>query len=175
MPFVYASTILMSVGACMLTTWVVSTSAREWIGYQIIFGFGAGFGFQHAIVAAQAVLPAKDIPTGTTVVLFYLLPGGTVMVSAGQNVFANALTSGLGDIPGIDAEAVIAQGATSLKELVGDPDVRARALEVYNSALTDVFKVSVGKACASALGALGTEWKSVKQKKVGERGDGGGA
>ena len=39
-PFMIASSILMSVGAGLLTTFKVNTGHAEWIGYQVIFGFG---------------------------------------------------------------------------------------------------------------------------------------
>lgn len=99
MPFIYISSIMMPIGAGMLTTFTVDTPTREWIGYQIILGVGVGCGFQQAIIAAQAVLPLADIPSGTTAVLFFQLLGGALMVSAGQNVFTNRLTSGLASIP----------------------------------------------------------------------------
>ena len=165
MPFVYASSVMMAVGAGLLTTFTVNTPAREWIGYQIIFGVGTGFGFQQSIIAAQAVLPLKDIPSGTTAVLFFQVLGGALMVSAGQNVFTNRLTSGLSVIPGVNTELVIATGATDLRNLIKDPQNLRAALEVYNSGLTKAFRVSLVMACLSALGAVGMEWKSVKRAK----------
>lgn len=165
MPFVYASSIMMAVGAGMLTTFAVDTPSPQWIGYQIIFGVGTGFGFQQSIIAAQAVLPLSDIPSGTTAVLFFQVLGGAIMVSVGQNVFANRLTSGLSRIPGVDAPLVIATGATDLRNLIKEHDSLRAALKIYNSGLTEAFQVSLIMACLSALGAAGMEWKSVKQEK----------
>ena len=165
MPFVYISSIMMPVGAGLLTTFTVSTPAREWIGYQIVFGIGVGCGFQQAITAAQAVLSPADIPAGTTAVLFFQLLGGALMVSAAQNVFTNHLTSGLSRIPGVNVQDVIAGGATSLRTLITDPKELSTALEVYNSGLTRAFRVSMVMACLSCLGAIGMEWKSLKQSE----------
>jgi hypothetical protein len=170
MPFVYVSSIMMSIGAGLLTTFMVHTPTREWIGYQIIFGIGVGCGFQQAIIAAQAVLPVADIPSGTTAVLFFQLLGGALMVSAGQNIFTNRLTSGLAKIPGVDAHQVIEAGATELRTIIPDQSYGA-ALEVYNSGLTKAFQVSLIMACLSALGAIGMEWKSVKRKPSEETGE----
>lgn len=165
MPFVYISSIMMPIGAGMLTTFTVSTPTREWMGYQIIFGIGVGCGFQQGIIAAQAVLPPADIPSGTTAVLFFQLLGGALMVSAGQNVLTSRLTSGLARIPGVDAQDVIATGATKLRTLITDPEDFNAALKVYNSGLTRAFRVSLVMACLSCLGAIGMEWKSLKQGK----------
>ncbi len=165
MPFVVASSILMAIGAGMLTTFTLNTSTGQWIGYQIIFGAGIGFGFQHAITAAQAVLPINDIPSGVSAVLFIQLLGGALMVSVGQNVFTNRLVSGFSRIPGVDAQAVVAAGATGLRDLIKDTGDFQAALEVYNDALVAAFRVALIMACLSALGAMGMEWKSVKKAK----------
>lgn len=164
MPFIYISSIMMPIGAGMLTTFTVKTPTREWIGYQIILGIGVGCGFQQAIIAAQAVLPMADIPSGTTAVLFFQLLGGALMVSAGQNVFTNRLTSGLSTIPGVNAQLVVATGATKMKTLIPDPANYDAALEVYNSGLTRAFKVSLVVACLAVVGAIGMVWGSVKVK-----------
>lgn len=170
MPFVYASTVMMSIGAGLLTTFTTTTPTNLWIGYQIIFGLGTGFGFQQAIMAAQAVLPLADIPAGSTAVLFFQLLGGTLMVSVGQNIFTNKLSSGLSQIPGVDAALVIKTGVTSLKTLISSAQLPA-ALHAYNNALTKTFQVSLAMACISAIGALGMEWKSVKVAKPPATGD----
>ena len=173
MPFIVASSILMAVGGGLLTTFTANISSGKWIGYQIIFGAGVGFGFQHSITAAQAVLPLNDIPAGVTAVLFIQLLGGALMVSAGQNVFTNNLKSGLSQIPGVDAGLVVSTGATGLRTLVTDPQKLASALEAYNNALVRAFRVSLIMACLSALGAMGMEWKSVKKSKPSDdAGDG---
>ena len=164
MPFIYISSIMMPIGAGMLTTFTVNTPTREWIGYQIILGIGVGCGFQQAIIAAQAVLPMADIPSGTTAVLFFQLLGGALMVSAGQNVFTNRLTGGLATVPGVNAQLVVATGATKLKTLIPDPANYDAALEVYNSGLTRAFKVSLVVACLAVVGAIGMERGSVKVK-----------
>lgn len=172
MPFVVASSVLMAIGAGLLTTLSLSTSTGQWIGYQIIFGAGIGFGFQHAITAAQAVLPMSDIPSGVSAVLFIQLLGGALMVSVGQNVFANDLVSGLSRIPGVDAQAVVAAGATGLRGLITDAGDLQAALVVYNDALVAAFRVALIMACLSVLGAMGMEWKSVKKAKPSDGVDG---
>ncbi|KAM3064652.1 hypothetical protein ACMFMG_011965 [Clarireedia jacksonii] len=170
MPFVYASTVMMSIGAGLLTTFTTTTPINLWIGYQIIFGLGTGFGFQQAIMAAQAVLPLADIPAGSTAVLFFQLLGGTLMVSVGQNIFTNKLSSGLSQISGVDAALVIKTGVTSLKTLISSTQLPA-ALNAYNNAIMKAFQVSLAMACISAIGALGMEWKSVKVAESPTTGD----
>ena len=63
-PFIIASSVFMAIGAGLISTFETDTGAGKWIGYQIVFGAGVGFGMQNTLIAAQAVLPKADIPLG---------------------------------------------------------------------------------------------------------------
>jgi len=63
----YAATIIMSIGAGLLTTLKVDTPSKTWIGYEILYGFGLGLGMQQAGMAAQTCLSKKDVMTGKTI------------------------------------------------------------------------------------------------------------
>ncbi|KAJ6494309.1 MFS transporter [Mycena sanguinolenta] len=65
--YVLLSSVLMAVGAGLLSTFKTNTGHSHWIGYQIIFGFGFGFGMQGPLITAQTVLELKDVPIGTTI------------------------------------------------------------------------------------------------------------
>ena len=43
-PFMIANGVIMSIGAGLITTFTPFTGHSEWIGYQVIFGFGLGLG-----------------------------------------------------------------------------------------------------------------------------------
>lgn len=45
-PLIHTSSILMSIGAGLLTTFRVNTQSPAWIGYQALYGIGAGLGMQ---------------------------------------------------------------------------------------------------------------------------------
>ncbi|KAI9881785.1 MAG: hypothetical protein M1823_006504, partial [Watsoniomyces obsoletus] len=79
------------IGAGLLTTLEVNTGSPKWIGYQIIYGFGVGLGMQNALITVQAVLPLRDVPTGTAMAMFCQTFGGALFVSVAQNVFNNRL------------------------------------------------------------------------------------
>jgi hypothetical protein len=167
MPFVYASVVFMSIGAGLLTTFSATEPAHTWIGYTIIYGLGAGFGFQLPTLAAQTVLDFADVPTGTATIMFFQLLGGAVFISAAQNVFLNKLVSNLvaAAVPGVDPAAVAAAGATSLKSLV--PDQYIGIVQVaYNGALVKTFEIALILSCLSLLAAAGMEWKSVKAVSI---------
>ena len=165
-PFMLISPVLMAVGAGLMTTFTLDTPSNLWIGYQIIFGLGSGFGFQQPLIAAQTVLSIKDVPIGTSIVLFVQLLGGALFISAAQNIFTNKLVEGVIQIPGISPELVIQTGATEIQGLFRDPDVISKVLMAYNGALVKVFQLGLIMSCLALLGAFGMQWKSVKGKKI---------
>lgn len=167
MPFIFLSLIFMSVGAGLLTTLKVDSSTAHWIGYQILFGLGTGWGFQQTAVAAQTVLALVDIPIGTALMVFIQLLGGAMFVTIAQNVFTNHLVSGILaiKIPNLDPQRIVQSGATHLRREIPAaylPEV----LIAYDEALVKTFQVALCLACLSLLGAVGMEWRSVKNKQV---------
>ncbi|KAF7316478.1 WD-REPEATS-REGION domain-containing protein [Mycena indigotica] len=163
-PFLYLSTILMSIGAGLLSTFTTTTNTGQWVGYQIIYGVGVGFGAQIPVLAAQTALPEADMAVGTTIPMFMQSIGGALFVSVGANIFAGQLASGLvAHVPGIEPSIVLNAGATSLAHTI-DPQYLPIVVEVYNSALMKAFKVGIAMSALSIVGALSMEWRSVKLK-----------
>ena len=166
-PFYYASVVLSCIGAGLLTTWKVDTSSGYWIGYQIVYGFGVGFGMQQAIITVQAVLPLRDVPVGTAMAAFFMNFGGSLFVSAAQNVFNNRLISELPKYTqGVDPSIVMHVGATEIKRVV-DPTQIEGVLIAYNASLTQTWYIAVAMCCLTAIPAAFVEWKSVKGLKPG--------
>ncbi|KAJ7124546.1 major facilitator superfamily transporter [Mycena epipterygia] len=165
-PFMIIASIVMPIGAGLISTLTVDAGAMKWIGYQVIFGFGTGLGIQQPFVAAQAVLKTNDVPPGTSLLVFLQTLGGTLFVSVGQNIFANKLASGLArEVPGIDPRTVLSTGATNLKTTIAPQYLRA-VLTVYNEALVSTFRIAIAMVALSVFGALGMEWKNIKGKKA---------
>ncbi|CAD6572800.1 MAG: hypothetical protein ASARMPREDX12_005450 [Alectoria sarmentosa] len=163
-PFMIASSVIMSIGAGLITTWTPDTMHQKWIGYQFVFGFGLGMGMQQASLAAQAVLPRKDAPIGIALVMFCQQLGGAVFVSIGQSVFTNRLVNGLKSVAGISPAVVVNTGATDIRQVV-DPSNLHGVIAAYNGALTKTYTVAVAMSCFSIIGALCIEWKNIKPPK----------
>ncbi|QVM10208.1 hypothetical protein D8B26_004869 [Coccidioides posadasii str. Silveira] len=164
-PFMFLCCVLMSIGAGLITTFTPTTGHPKWIGYQIAYGLGLGLGMQQAAVASQTILSKKDVPVGVALVFFAQSLGGAVFVAVAQNIFTNKLTEGLAKIPDMDPSIILNIGATAIHKVVKDPETLTRVLAIYNDALTDAFRVALGLACASILGVIAVEWKSVKGKE----------
>ena len=172
-PFMIANSVIMSIGAGLISTWTPDTLHPEWIGYQILFGFGLGIGMQQASLAAQAVLSRKDAPIGIALVMFCQQMGGAVFVSVAQSVFTNRLVNGLTNVAGISPTVIVNTGATDLRRVI-DPSNLRGVLVAYNGALTKTFTVAVAMSCFSIIGALCIEWKNIKPKKQPDVAESGG-
>jgi hypothetical protein len=77
-----------------------------------------GLAFQAPNLAAQTVLPKKDVPIGSSLMFFCQLLGGTVFVSVGENVLHNQLVQRLSGVPGFNWSLITSGGATSLLNLL---------------------------------------------------------
>ena len=162
-PFAIVGACIMCVGAGLLTTLQVDTSRGMWIGYQIIYGFGMGLAFQQPNLAAQTVLPTRDVPMGLALIFFSQLLGAAVFVPVGENVLGTQLLHRLSGIPGFNPSLITAGGATSLISSLS-PDLRGTVLLAYNEALRKVLQIGLIISCLSVLGAFSLEWASVLDK-----------
>lgn len=165
-PFMYASSVLMSIGAGLLTTFATNTGHAKWIGYQFIYGAGVGLGMQQTLMVVQTALPDADVPIGTAIMMFAQLLGGALFISVGQNVFTNQLIKNLSKaVPNLDPSLVLRTGATELKYAIPSQYLSG-VLSAYNRTLTQTFYVSVALAVMSIFGAAFVEWKNMKGKNV---------
>ncbi|KAI1102406.1 putative MFS aflatoxin efflux pump [Jackrogersella minutella] len=163
-PSMLFGTCLMTVGAGLLTTLQLDTVTGQWIGYQILYGFGMGLCFQAPNLAAQTVLPTRDVPIGTSLVFFSQLLSGAIFLSVGQNVLDNQLLSRLTGLPGFEPSMIEDNGATTLSSSL-PPELIGTVLIAYNESLRQVFRLGLCLSCLTILGSVSMEWRSVKEKK----------
>ncbi|KAB8532571.1 hypothetical protein FH972_025516 [Carpinus fangiana] len=172
-PLMLLGTVLMSIGAGLLSTLHPASGAGAWIGFQIIYSAGAGMGQNQPTTAIQAVLAHVDIATGTALVVFAQTLGAAIFVGVAQNVFIARLSANLAAaVPGFDAALLRDSGATDLDGRFTVEQLPA-AIGAYNGALTTAFKVAIGASVATIIGGLCIQWKSLKKKETKTVGDGG--
>ncbi|ORY18399.1 MFS transporter [Clohesyomyces aquaticus] len=165
-PYLYAGTVLMSIGAGLLSTWTPHTASPVWIGYQILFGVGVGLCLQQPMVAVQAVLDLKDVPVGASLIVFTQSLGGAMFVSVGETVLTNRLVKELAkNAPTINPSQVLETGASGLRKTFSE-DVLPKVVLSYNDALSKVFVVGTVMAVFTVVGCVLVEWKSVKGKNI---------
>ncbi|KAL9101308.1 MAG: hypothetical protein Q9163_003420 [Psora crenata] len=164
-PYMIASAILASVGSGLFLTWTPDTSKAAWICQQGLFGIGQGLGWQQPFSISQVFLAKKDLPVGTSLMSGCKLFGGAIFLSVGSNVFSQHLRSNLNAIGnGLDADAVVSAGAAGLANTV-PPALLPLVKEAYNTALRQVFVVSVCLSCLAVVTAAMVEWKPIKDRR----------
>ena len=165
-PFMIASSIIMTIGAGLLSTLEVDSGHAKWIGYQVVFGVGLGMGMQMPMIVTQTALKTEDVPSGTAIVMFAQTLGGAIFVSVAQNVFQNQLFHNIQMYaPGANAAGIVGTGATMLRSVLAGPALKA-VLQAYNDAVTQTFYVAVAMGALSLIGPIFIEWLSVKGKKL---------
>ncbi|KAJ5117029.1 hypothetical protein N7456_001377 [Penicillium angulare] len=165
-PFMIFSSIIITIGAGLLSTLQVDSGHPKWIGYQALFGIGLGLGMQQPMIVAQTALKAEDVPSGTAMMIFTQTLGGSIFLSVAQNIFQNQLFRNLAvDAPDANAAKLVSAGATLLRSVVSGSELH-RVLIAYNDAITQTFYVSVAIGALSLVGPIFIEWLSVKGKKI---------
>lgn len=168
-PAMIIGTILAVIGAGLLTTLTPQTARSAWIGYQLLYGLGVGFGFGQPSYVVQTLLPEKEIPIGVTLVTLVQNLSATIFVAVGQSIFQNTLADRLHDIaPGVSASSLMQSGATQLASMF-TPEQMPQVLDAYSAALVRTMYISLGLSCLSTVGAVLTEWKSMKVKSRDDR------
>ncbi|KAH8810862.1 putative efflux pump antibiotic resistance protein [Xylogone sp. PMI_703] len=163
-PFVYAGSILMSIGTGLLMTVQPQyTSRAQWVGYQILCGAGIGLGEEQGLYMVQTTLPENDVATGVGIVLFVQTFGGALFVSVAQAVFLENISKALKTLaPNLDPHSVLNGASASLP---GSPvQVSPELQTVYSLAIKDALRVGLILATISSVGALLYDWKSLKSK-----------
>lgn len=163
-PFMIAGVCLTAVGAGLITTFNIYTSAGMWIGYQVIYGFGFGLCGQTPNMAAQTVLSKKEVAIGASFMLFGQQLFGAIFTSVGQNVLNNQLAERLSAFINFDPASIQSTGATEILSKI-PAQFHTQALMAYNGSLRVCFQVGLIMACLAIIGCLTIEWLSVKQGK----------
>lgn len=163
-PAMLLSSVLCAIGGGMLSTLAPDAGSNHWIGYQLIYGFGIGCGFQTSNLASQNVLPRADVPLGVALMFFMQQLGGSVFLSVGQNIFSSQLIDNLSGTVGLNAKAIVNNGATALRNIVPPSELK-NVIDAYNYALTRVFILAAALSACMIIGAVFVEWKSIKGKR----------
>ncbi|KAJ9272326.1 hypothetical protein DTO212C5_1511 [Paecilomyces variotii] len=166
---------LSSIGAGLMTTFLPSTGAGPWIGYQILMGTGRGSVIQMPITAIQNLLPAQDVAIASSQVFFFQYLGGAIFLAVGETIFTNGLRSSLQTYaPNVDAQTIINAGASGVQTTAPPADLAA-VLLAYNHALVHTFYLALGGSAASFLTSFGMGWQRIPRKAAKKKDEKGSA
>lgn len=163
-PFMILCVVMVSIACGLLTTWTPHSSDATVFGYLALYGLGQGFGWQQPILIAQTMLPAADIPTGTSLTTVCKLLGGTIFVSVSQSLFTTKLRELVTErLPQVDPDDLMKIGAVEMRSKL-EASLIPTVASCYNDALKDVWWLLLALSTISLVGAFGIEWRSVTDK-----------
>ncbi|OKL64271.1 hypothetical protein UA08_00937 [Talaromyces atroroseus] len=164
-PFMLFASIIMPIAAGLITTFKINTSFEQLIIYTGFSGLAYGIGFSGPQNAVQTVLPKEDVPLGTSIMLFAQSFGPAVAVAIAQVLFENELSKNLrGLVPGLTGANIENTGLSQIVTSVPAAKYR-EALVAIDKSLIQTWYLVVGLACATMVGSLMIEWRSVKTRR----------
>ncbi|KAI0970358.1 MFS gliotoxin efflux transporter glia [Xylaria arbuscula] len=164
--FLIISAAALAVGAGLVYTLGFDSTLGEIIGYQILVGFGIGGGIQVPVTAAQAFSKPEDIPTVTTVILFFQLVSGAIWVSISQTILNNRLIASLASsAPNISPQQIFQVGATDIRNVFHGADLD-HVLKAYLDGLKSAWALSIALAGITFLSGFFAEWKNLRGTKL---------
>ncbi|KFY66073.1 hypothetical protein V496_02215 [Pseudogymnoascus sp. VKM F-4515 (FW-2607)] len=169
-PFFIISSVITTIGAGLFTTFTPATGHAKWIGYQVLYGIGLGFGVQQPMNVVQTVLDRSDIATGTAIVTFVRFLGPAIFLPVAQNIFLAQLISKLANIPGISPKTVLDGGATDIKNLATGDNLD-NLISDYNDSIVSVFYIVVATCGVTIFGSVFVEWRSLKARAAEQEGE----
>ncbi|RYP73131.1 hypothetical protein DL771_003767 [Monosporascus sp. 5C6A] len=163
-PGMIIGTALAIAGAALLTTMNLNTTTARIIGYQLLYGFGVGFGFGQPSYVVQTILPTPDVPIGITFITLVQNLSASVFVAVGQSIFQGELRKRLQAIvPDLDLYSIRESGAADIMNTL-PPELQEEGREAYSASLLSTLYISLALSCASAVGALLIRWGSMKKR-----------
>lgn len=164
-PFMLLASIMMPIAAGLISSFKIDTSFAHLIVYTAFSGLAYGIGFSGPQNAVQAVLPAEDVPLGLSVILFAQSFGPAVAIAIAQVLFLNQLSRNLiSVVPNLSGAYIESNGLTEI--VASMPPAKSKEVLVgIDKSLGPTWYLVVGLACASMVGSLLIEWRSVKSKR----------
>jgi hypothetical protein len=115
------------------------------------------------MIALMSLLPQRDLPIATSIIVFFQFFGGAIFLAIAENIFVSKLISSLHNhAPSVDAKAVVAAGAEGLRRVVSVAQLEG-ALFAYNEAIMGTFYLGIAGAGVAFFWAFGIESRSVKE------------
>jgi hypothetical protein len=103
--------------------------------------------------------------------LFFNQFGSAIFLFIAQSILLNILFPEMRDIdPALTKSEIISAGATGLKNLVSEDQLR-QTLIAYAKSIDGTFILATVMAAIAVFIACGVEWKSVKSPKVAQEQD----
>nr|KAJ3418031.1 hypothetical protein HK105_000452 [Polyrhizophydium stewartii] len=95
-PFFFVGSVVLTVGALLMSTMTQYSTRAQQVGYQLIAGLGVGSMIQMRTIGIQASVTPENIAVATAAATFFQSLGGSIGVAIVGTVFQNVLANELG-------------------------------------------------------------------------------
>ncbi|SPC61328.1 related to aflatoxin efflux pump AFLT [Ustilago sp. UG-2017b] len=140
-PPLLAPPIIGAIGAGLIITWSAATPEAQWVGYQILYGVGIGFGITEM--------------------------GSAVFVAAAENLLSNCLIKGLEQISALRdrARQLAKSDAAEIRKAVegSGEDVLNEVIKAFNAALRHVWYLALALTLVTILPSFLIKWMNLKK------------
>ncbi|PYH78573.1 MFS general substrate transporter [Aspergillus uvarum CBS 121591] len=149
-PFHFLGYVCVTTGVALFSLLNNNSPARDWAGFQVLFGAGLGMIFSSTLPPIQAVLPESEVATATATWAFVRSLGciwGIAIPTSIFNTRVQQLLSVVSDGPlrkrlaNGGAYALAAEGL--IKSLQGQADLQREVLRLYEDGLRWVWWMAV--------------------------------
>ncbi|KAK4031349.1 efflux pump afoB [Parachaetomium inaequale] len=111
-----------------------------------------------AYIASQNLVPAQQIPTAISIIIFCQSMGGAVSLIAANAIFSNTLRNQL------QQHTIINPGARSVRQLVSGERL-AVVVQAYSNSVDTVMYFGIAVSVAAFAFARGLGWKDIRVEK----------
>ncbi|QSZ32079.1 hypothetical protein DSL72_001648 [Monilinia vaccinii-corymbosi] len=158
-PAMIIGTVLSIAGAALLTTTNMHSSTARIVGYQLLYGFGVGFGFGQPSYVVQTLWSAEDIPIGVTFIILVQNLSASVFVAVAQSIFQGEMHKLLEPLlpQSLNSSSLLLSALPTILSSM-PAETKALAKSVISDSIIRTFYVSLALSCASVVGALAIKW-----------------
>lgn len=168
-PLLISGAVLVTIGNGLIYTLGVGSPSKEWIGYQALSGIGTGLCIQVPVIVVQAVVEPSDISSVTAMAIFFQTLAGAIFIQTAQALFQNELITTIpSNAPGVDPLAVVATGATELRNVFGMDSISGIIMS-YLAGLKDAYILAIalgGVATIIAIVTIVIDNRNLKGKNI---------
>ncbi|KAF7553869.1 hypothetical protein G7Z17_g3328 [Cylindrodendrum hubeiense] len=165
-PFAIFSGTLTSIGSGLYALLQPDTPTSQWVGFQVLTGFGRGIGFQMPIVAIQHAVSPEELSTALAFIVWCQYIGPTIFLTLYNTIFYASLRSQLREqAPNADIEAILTAGATEFRKVASARDLPG-VLIAYSNSLDRVFYLVAAAGVVVFCTSWGMGWKDIRKSKA---------
>lgn len=164
-PFLFAGTVLATIGAGLFQLFDAQTSQAYWVGVTFLYGIGMGAAFQMPFVISQTFSSGLETEIGSSITIFFQTLGGALIVAMSQSIYANIFKQRVMDLTlvGVTQMQIISAGTTGFRDFVPADQLGL----VVDAAMVAIRKAFI-PACVfigfSLITALPLPFASIKGK-----------